>query len=46
MEISQDRRISGKLVDRLVRKIRIISYISGRIREPVAVLYPFAVVYG
>ena len=39
MEISQHKGITWKFMDRLVRHIRIVSNITGRIREPVAVRF-------
>ena len=39
MEISQHKGITWKFMDRLVRHIRIVSKIMGRIREPLAVRY-------
>ena len=39
VEIAQNRRVGRILVNRLIRKVRIISDISGRIREPVAVFH-------
>ena len=39
MEISQHKGITWKFMDCLVRHIRIVSNITGRIREPVAVRF-------
>ena len=40
MQVTENRGVSGIFMNRLIRKIRIISYITRGIREPVRVLIP------
>ena len=38
MEVAKHGRVSRELMDRLIRQIRVIAYVSCRIREPVSVI--------